>query len=195
MLVILFMAPLAATAATSNYRGSCTITFQAQKTIIKDFSGIAVCEPFEVTATDDMFRISVIAVDVATMDTDNSKRDRDMRKMFEHETFPHITGATEAFASDSLSTPEGHLFKMPEELTFALTIRDVTQTITATVTEPRIDASSIEATLVFDLSLSSFELDPPSFMRIVKVQDTVKVRATMSLDRIPASTRMPPAQE
>ena len=195
LLITILTAPLTATAATPNYRGSCTITFQVQKTIIKDFSGTAACEPFEVTVVDDMVRIPVVAAQVATMDTGNSKRDKDMRSMFEYETFPRITGETEAFAADRLFTPEGNLVEMPEELTFTLTIRDVTQTITATVTEPHIDSSAIEATLVFDLSLSSFELDPPSFMRLVRVKDTVKVTATVSLDKNPTSTSMPPAQE
>ena len=195
LLIALLIPPLTASATTTGYRGSCEISFYVQKTIMKDFTGTAACEPFEISVTDNMIRVPDIAVQVTTMDTDNSKRDTDMHNMFEHETFPHIIGVTEVFSSDSLSTPEGHLVEMPEELTFALTIRDVTQPITARVTEPHIDASAIEATLVFDLSLASFELDPPSFMRIVRVKDTVEVRATMSLDRNPAATRMPPAQE
>ena len=195
LFTLLLMAPLAATATTTTYRGSCTITFHGQKTMMKDFTGTAACEPFEITITDNMVRIPVIAVRVATMDTGNSKRDREMRTMFEYETFPRITGETEAFAADRLSTPEGNLVEMPDELTFALTIRDATQTITATVTEHHIDSSAIEATLVFDLSLASFELDPPSFMRIVRVKDNLQVRATMSLNRSPGLTRIPPAQE
>lgn len=191
LLILTLIVPLTATAATPKYHGSCTITFQVRKTIIKDFSGIADCEPFEITVTDNMVRIPVIAVKVATMDTGNSERDRDMRKMFDHETFPLITGDTEDFASGKFFTPDDALVEMPDELPFALTIRDITQKITATVTEHQINSSSIEATLVFDLSLSSFELDPPSFMGIIRVKDTVKVEVTMSLD-----TDLPtPAQE
>ncbi len=195
LLIALLMAPLAATATTTTYRGSCEISFYVQKTMMKDFTGTAACEPFEISVTDTMVRIPVIAVRVATMDTGNSKRDREMRTMFEYETFSRITGETAAFTADRLSTPEGHLVEMPEELTFALTIRDITQTITARVTEPHIDASAIATTLVFDLSLASYELDPPSFMRIVRVKDNLQVRATMSLDRSPGSSRIPPAQE
>ncbi len=195
LLILILLAPLASTAAIPNYRGSCTITFEVQKTMMMDFTGHAACEPFEITITDNMVSIPVIVVPVATMDTGNSRRDRDMRTMFESQTFPRITGETEAFASDRLLTTEGRLDEIPEELTFALTIRDITQMITATVTEPNIDSSSIEATLVFDLSLASFELDPPSFMGIVKVKDNLQVRVKVSLDRNPASSHSPPTQE
>ncbi len=195
LLISMLMAPLAATAATSNYRGSCTITFQVQKTVMKDFTGTAACESFEITVTDNMVSIPFIVVPIAAMDTGNSKRDREMRTMFESQTFPRITGETEGFASDRLLTTAGPLAEMPEELTFALTIRDITQTITATVTEPHSDSSSIEATLIFDLSLASFELDPPSFMGIVRVKDNLQIRAKVSIDRIPASTHIPPIQE
>lgn len=187
LLISILMVSLATTAATANYRGSCTITFQVQKTVMKDFTGTAACEAFEIIVTDDLISIPVIVVPVATMDTGNSRRDREMRTMFESHTFPLITGETEAFSSDRL---EGRLDQMPEELTFALTIRDITQTITATVTEPLIDSSSIEATLVFDLSLSSFALDPPSFLGIFRVKDTVTVSVDISLDsNLPTSTQ------
>ena len=195
LLISILMAPLAATAATPTFRGSCAITFQVQKTVMKDFTGTAACEPFEITVTEDMISIPVIVVPVATMDTGNSRRDREMRTMFESQIFPRITGETEAFASDRLSIPEGRLDQMPEELTFALTIRGITQTITATVTEPHIEPSSIEATLIFDLSLASFKLDPPSFMGIVRVKDNLQLRAKVSLDRSPASAHIPTTQE
>lgn len=182
LLTIILLAPLTATAAASSYRGSCAITFEVQKTIIKDFSGTAACEPFEITMTDDMVNIPVIAVKVATMDTGHSERDEDMRKMFEHERFPLITGDTEAFAANEFLTAEHKNIRTPEEVRFALTIRDITQEITATVTKPQIDPSSITATLLFDLSLSSFELDPPTFLGVIKVKDTLQVRVTMSFD-------------
>ncbi|MBD1401457.1 YceI family protein [Pelovirga terrestris] len=195
LLISMLMAPLAANAATSTYRGHCTITFQVQKTVMKDFTGTATCEPFEIIVTDDLISIPVIVVPVASMDTGNSRRDREMRAMFESQTFPRITGEAEAFTADRLSTPERRLDQMPEELTFALTIRDITQTITARVTEPHIDASAIEATLVFDLSLASFELDPPSFIGIVRVRDDLLLRAKVSLDRSPTSAHIPTTQE
>ncbi len=99
LLISMLMAPLAATAATQNYRGSCTITFQVQKTVMKDFTGTAACESFEITVTDNMVSIPFIVVPIAAMDTGNSKRDREMRTMFESQTFPRITGETEGFAS------------------------------------------------------------------------------------------------
>ena len=195
LLISIFVAPQATAAATVNYRGSCTVTFQVQKTMMKDFSGHAACEPFDLTVTDNKISIPVIAVQVATMETGNSKRDREMRIMFEYQTFPRITAEIEDYTADQPLTTGGRIDQIPEELTFGLTIRDITQRITATVTEPRIDSSVIEATLVFDLSLASFELDPPSFMGIVKVKDHLQIRANVFLDRNPASTTTPQAQE
>lgn len=195
LLIMTLAAPLAATAATSTYLGRCDITFDVQKTIIKNFSGTAACEPFEITATDDKIDIPVIAVQVATMETGNSSRDEDMRTMFEHETFPLIRGNAESFAADEFLTSEQEIARTPDEISFALTIRDITQKITATVTQPQINESSISATLVFDLSLSSFELDPPTFLGIIKVKDTVKVKVAMTLERNQQSTRTPQAQE
>lgn len=195
LVIMILMAPLAATAATPTYRGRCAISFHVQKTIIKDFSGTVACEPFEITITDNMVKIPVISVQVTAMDTGNSSRDKDMYRMFEHENFPLITGDTEAFAADEFLTSEDEIARTPEEISFALTIRDITQKVTARVTESQINSSSISTTLVFDLSLSSFELNPPSFMGIIKVKDTVKVKVTMSLDQNPATTRTPQAQE
>lgn len=195
LLIMTLAAPLAATAATSTYLGRCDITFDVQKTIIKNFSGTAACEPFEITVTDDKIDIPVIAVQVATMETGNSSRDEDMRTMFEHETFPLIRGNAESFAADEFLTSEQEIARTPDEISFALTIRDITQKITATVTQPQINESSISATLVFDLSLSSFELDPPTFLGIIKVKDTVKVKVAMTLERNQQSTRTPQAQE
>lgn len=195
LLPIILMAPLAANAATPSYRGSCEISFYVQKTIIKDFSGTAKCEPFEISVTDNMIRVPDIAVQVTTMDTGNSARDKDMRTMFEHETFPLITGDAEDFAADEFLTSEHKIVSTPDVVAFILTIRDITQKITATVTEPQIDASTISATLVFDLSLSSFELNPPSFMGFIRVKDTVQVKVTMSLDRNPVSVGEPQSQE
>jgi len=195
LLITILMAPLAATAASPSYRGSCEITFQVQKTIIKDFSGTAQCEPFAISVTDNMIKVPDIAVQVTSMDTGNSKRDKDMRTMFEHDTFPLITGDAETFAADEFLTAEDKIVRTPEEVSFALTIRDITQQITATVTEPQIESSTISATLIFDLSLSSFELNPPSFLGVIRVKDTVQVKVTMSLDRSPVATEEPQSQE
>lgn len=194
LLIMMIIASFAAAAVASDYDGHCDIIFEVQTTTT-NFSGTAVCKPFTINAADDRISIPVIVVEVATMATGNSRRDKAMREMLEHTTFPLITGNTETFIQGGLVTSEHHLVRPPEELTFALTIRDVTHRITATVTEPQSAAATIAATLAFDLSLSSFALDPPSFLGIIRVKDTVKVRATMSLDRSPGPPRVPPAQE
>ncbi len=195
LLIIIFIAPLAATAASTSYHGNCEISFYVQKTIINDFSGTAECEPFEIFITDNMIRVPAIAVQITSMDTGNSRRDKDMRTMFEYETFPLITGDAEAFAADEFLTSEHKIVRTPEEVSFALTIRDITQKIAATVTEPHIDPATIAATLVFNLSLSSFELSPPSFMGVIRVKDTVKVKVRIFLNRNPASAETPQIQE
>lgn len=195
LLITMTLVSFPAAAATQNYHGSCSITFQVQKTIIKDFTGTAVCEPFEISIADNMVRVPVIAVRVAAMDTGNRNRDKEMYSMFEHEIFPLITGNTGTFAADEFLTSEHEIASTPEEISFALTIRDITKEVTARVTEPQIDSSTLSATLDFDVSLSSFELSPPSFLGIIKVQDAVKIKVTMSLDRNPAATKMPQAQE
>lgn len=195
LVIITLIVPLTATAATPKYHGSCTITFQVQKTIIKNFSGTAACEPFEISIADNLVRIPVIAVQVTAMDTGNNSRDKEMHSMFEHEIFPLISGDAGTFAADQFLTSEHNIVRTPEEISFALTIRDITQKVTARITEPQIDSSTISATLIFALSLSSFELDPPSFLGVIKVKDIVKVNVTMSLDRNSAATKMPQAQE
>jgi len=197
LVIITLIVPLTATATanTQNYRGSCSITFQVQKTIIKNFSGTAACEPFEISIADNLVRVPVIAVQVTAMDTGNNSRDKEMHSMFEHEIFPLISGDAGTFAADEFLTTEHHIVRTPEEISFALTIRDITQKVTARVTEPQIGSSTISAILDFDVSLSSFELNPPSFLGVIKVKDIVKVNVTMSLDRNSAATKMPQAQE
>lgn len=193
-LIMVTVASFAATSAASDYDGRCDIIFEVQTTTTS-FSGTAVCKPFTVTAVDDMISIPVIVTEVAAMATGNSKRDKAMREMLEYTTFPLITGNTGIFFPGQHITSEHHLVQPPDELTFSLTIRDITHRITATVTQPRVGTPATEATLAFDLSLSSFELDPPSFLGIIRVKDTVRVRATMNLDRSPAPATGSPAQE
>jgi hypothetical protein len=189
LLIAMTLASFPATAATSGYDGRCDIIFEVQTTTT-NFTGTAVCKPFTITAVDDMMNIPVIAVEVATMATGNSRRDKAMREMFEHTTFPLISGHTKIFLPGEHMTSGGQLIQPPEDLTFALTIRDITHRITATVTKPQVDASATEATLRFDLSLSSFELNPPSFLGIIRVNDTVSVKVNMVLDiNRPTSTQ------
>jgi len=109
------------------------------------------------------------------MDTNNKRRDKKMREMFEEEKFPTISGNA---GSAVLSEIRAGKAKVP----LKLKIRDIEKPVTATVSHVVVTDSRIKGELAFDVSLADYRLDPPRPLGMIKVDDKVSVTVTVILD-------------
>jgi len=180
LLVFVFITTLPLTVFATDYRGNCAIVFQGDSTL-HGFQGKARCQPFSVSKVDGIVDFSRVSVAVADMDTDNAKRDRKMREMFEEKRFPLITGSAGLVA---LKEIRSGLKKGTDSTTvvFKLKIREIVKPVTATVTKFVETDSRITADLAFTLSLADYRLQPPSVLGLIRVDDKVSVTATVVLE-------------
>jgi len=180
LLVLAFVFTLPLSVFATDYRGNCTIVFQGDSTL-HGFQGKARCQPFTASKIDGVVDISKVSVAVADMDTDNAKRDKKMREMFEEKRFPLITGSAGLVALKEIRSV---LKKGNDSATvaFKLKIREIVRPVTATVTKFVETDSRITAELAFTLSLADYRLQPPSVLGLISVDDKVSVKATVVLE-------------
>lgn len=176
---------LASSAWGAVLEGTCEVAFFGTSTL-HDFSGKGACLPFQMTLEETMDTARMadgqgIKVAIAGMDTDNRKRDAKMREMFDSDHFPFVRGTLPAFDPRQLA---GRLLAAAREgtpLAFDLTIRDITRRIEARAVHFQEDESGISFDLAFDISLHDYRLEPPSVLGLIRVGDTVSVRAPFRL--------------
>lgn len=154
-----------------DYQGECTVSFHGSSTL-HDFHGRGACQPFTATRTDGVVDISRITVAVAGLDTDNSKRDKKMREMFDEKKYPVITAGSGPLA----------LKDARSKVAFRLKIKDIEKPVTATVTNFTETDAGITADVAFTLSLAEYHLKPPSVLGMIRVDDKVSVQATIVLN-------------
>ncbi|HMP89796.1 MAG TPA: hypothetical protein PJ991_06325 [Kiritimatiellia bacterium] len=139
------------------------------------FSGSSTLHRFSGTAIPDSLLVETggvfISVPVKTMKTDNRMRDRSMYHMLGAERFPYIYGRAALShlrdASDGSTAP------------IELTIGDLTQTNPATCRLLPGENGVYYLMLDMDVSLKQFELEPPSVMGIMRVEDRVHVEVIL----------------
>lgn len=176
LLSIAILLTLSSAAYASEYRGGCDITFKGSSTL-HDIHGTGKCQPFTASSRDGALEISQVAVAVSSLDTDNSRRDKKMREMFEENRHPLITGGPGGVALREIrSAKEG------ARVSFPLKIRDIVRPVTGTVTKFTESDTRITADVTFTLSLAEYDLKPPSVIGLIRVDDKVSVTATMFLD-------------
>ena len=176
ILTIIILLIISSTAFGGEYRGACTITFKADSTL-HEVHGKGKCQPFTASSQDGILEVSPVAVAVSTLDTDNAKRDRKMREMFNEKGYPFITGTSMPVALEEIRrAKEGGTAK------FQLKIRDIVRPVTATVTNFSESTSRITADLTFTLSLAEYALQPPSVIGLIRVDDKVAVTVGVMLE-------------
>lgn len=162
------------TAQAGNLTATADIQFSGSSTL-HDFEGRASSKPFVASFTEDQKngQLQVAAkasLSVKDMDTENSKRDKKMFKMFDLEHFKFITGElTETALSLKGSTPA----------TLRLKIRTVEHEVDATISDVRRDGNDISCIMKFPISLKAFDLKGPSVLGLIRVDDTVYVECTI----------------
>lgn len=181
LLIIFLLCVFPATLFASEYQGNCAITFKGSSTL-HDFDGKAKCQPFTVSVTDGVIDASKLSVAIADMDTDNSRRDNNMREMFEDKKFPLITGNAGAIALKELRGAQKKGADSSHKISFKLKIRDVVHPVTATVKNLVETDGHITADIHFTLSLAEFHLTPPSVLGMIKVDDKIEVKSSFVLN-------------
>ncbi|HKJ04883.1 MAG TPA: YceI family protein [Geopsychrobacteraceae bacterium] len=180
LIVVALFVALPFSALAVDYQGHCSVLFQGSSTL-HDFDGKGSCQPFTVTENSGRMTIPELKVSVADMDTDNSKRDKKMFQMFEAEKYPVITGNTGAVVLDSFRSKLKERNDSAADIVIDLKIRDIEKPVTAQLKNVNETSSEISADLVFQVSLSDYQLEPPSVLGIIRVGDVVNVTVSLLL--------------
>ena len=171
------------TALAIDYQGNCSVVFQGSSTL-HDFNGTGSCQPFSISENAGIMTISELNVAISGLDTDNSRRDKQMRKMFDAVTYPLVKGS---IGSVDLADIRKSLHENKDSTTeavFQLKIRDIEKTVTAVLQNIVETEAKITADLVFTLSLADYQLKPPTVFFIIRVGDSVKVTTSFTLEAL-----------
>ncbi len=174
-----------ALADTSRWSGTSSITFDGTSTL-HDWGGKVEAKPFVTTVTTDAAGNPVkveatVTVEVAKMDTAEAKRDENMRKAMQAAAHPLITGVIDAPFS---AIRQGDA--APATLPLKLTMLGKTQTLTGRISRWKQQGDKASFDLDFDLSLKKSDIKVPSVLFVIRVGDTIKVHAAVSLKRNPS---------
>ncbi|HPG00564.1 MAG TPA: YceI family protein [Kiritimatiellia bacterium] len=161
--------------AAEAWRGEADIEFSGTSTL-HDFEGNVKADPFIANVSIDGKTATLggtVVVAVVQMNTGHSKRDANMRKMFDSLHFPRIVGVVDPVQIDTGAAR----LRVPMKLT----IRDQTQTVSAKIKGWKTDGNSVQFELEMTLSLKESGLVPPTILGIIRVGDAVPVRAHVVL--------------
>jgi polyisoprenoid-binding protein YceI len=161
-------------AHAASLAGKATIKFAGSSTL-HDFDGRAAPVTFSPSEDGASRWTAEIAVPVATLDTKNGWRDRNMRSMLQADRYPVIRAVFEGIDPQTL--------RAQSILPFRLTIRDATRPATAILTHWIERDGHVEFDAAFSVSLAQYGLDPPTAL-FARVDDQVVVTVHVTLDRI-----------
>ena len=180
LLPLLLLFALPALGPAAEYQAACSIDFRASATL-HDFQGTGRCQPFTASETGGVLQIPEVSVPVASLETGNIKRDRQMREMFEAEKFPLIVGHSGAISLSVLRQALANRTIGTPDIPIRLRIRDIEREIVARVGNYLDQEGRIAADLEFTVSLAEYQLEPPSILGIIRVGDRVDVTASFVL--------------
>ena len=174
-----------ALADTSNWSGTSQISFDGTSTL-NSWGGKVAAKPFATTVTTDAAgnptRVeATVRVEVAKMDTAEAGRDVKMRESMQATAYPLIIG--------EINTPFSAIRQgdaTPSTLPLKLTLLGKTQTIMGKISNWQHRGDKATFDLDFDLSLKQSGIKVPSMLLFIKVGDTIKVHAAVSLKRNPS---------
>jgi hypothetical protein len=178
------------------YAGHCDIEFCGTSNL-HDFSGTVTSRPFEIIATpsDDLYEIlrtTEVEVEIKKMDTGIGLMNKNMYKMFEADTYPLITGTIADSPQNAAIAAIG--IAPGESLPLAITLHGKTNTVNAAIEDVTQEKDGTTViTGVFDLSLTAYGIEPPTFFFIFKVGDTVHLR--VKVVTCPATPQGQPADQ
>lgn len=161
-----------------DYSGSGEVHFTGYSTG-HNFGGDLNIKPFEAQlikqGTQEILVIPKIQISIQDMKTGNGSRDNKMYDMFNSKAFPELSGQML-----KLNISEENLSGTQFEI--LLKIKNIEKPITATATTLIKSDDSIKFGFSFPVSLSDYELRPPSALfGMIKVKDRVDVNGTLDL--------------
>jgi polyisoprenoid-binding protein YceI len=156
---------LAVDANAGEVHGTATTRFSGSSTL-HDFSGTAGPATFVLEPSPTASWAALVAVPIAGLSTDNSLREKEMRKMFHADEHPTIHATFVDVVPDAV--------RKSGRLPFRLSIADVERELTAEVSDWRQTDTRVELDAAFTISLSDFQLEAPGSL-FLRVDDSVKV--------------------
>jgi len=174
-------------AQSSEWGGTCKVAF-AGKSTLHDFDGTVSAEPFTVTITNFENPASAdasaeVLVKASKMDTGNKKRDVEMRKSLDLDTYPEISVSVKNLTAEKTNPRTSGAAPEPTVIPFTLKLKGKTHQLTGKVSDWSYADDRITCTVSFPISLSEAGIKPPSVLGLVKVKDGIAVTARLSLAR------------
>ncbi|TLD72824.1 YceI family protein [Phragmitibacter flavus] len=168
---------------TTKWRGTGDITFSGTSTL-HEWSGKVATEPFIATVDIDDHQQpkslkAAAQVKATAMDTAEPDRDKKMRESMKVGSFPLITASFDTAFTGEIP---------PQTLPFELTLLGKAQKVEGTISNWKAAKNNKQVTfdVTFDLSLKTSNIKVPSVLLVIRVGDTIKVRATITLNRVSA---------
>ena len=169
---------LISAADAENWNGSAQITFSGTSTLHAG-SGTVAAEPFKTTVVMSGGKprraASTVTVKVAEMNTDEPKRDQNLRQAMKISSHPLVTGKIDSDFNDIAASGS------PPRLPVELTLLGKPQRVTATISNWKLASGKATFDLEFPVSLKASGITVPTVLLFIKVGDTVKVRASVTL--------------
>jgi hypothetical protein len=160
------------------WNGKADLTFDGTSTL-HDWGGKVTAQPFKADITfsggKPQHVKSTVTVKATAMDTQEPKRDENMRKAMEVTDHPLITGKIDADFSEIAASGT------PTKLPLALTLLGKPQNITGTISNWQLKGGKASFDLEFPVSMKASGISVPSVLLIIRVGDAVTVRAHVTL--------------
>ena len=176
----LFFLLLATLAHAETWNGKATIAFDGTSTL-HDWGGKVAAQPFKADVNmngDKPVRIvSTVTVKAAEMDTEEGKRDENMRKAMKVTDHPLIVGKIDAKFSEVAAAGT------PTKLPIELNLLGKPQNVTGTISNWKLNGNKATFDLEFPVSMKASGISVPTVLLFIKVGDGIKVRASVTLTK------------
>lgn len=180
LLSFLGLAASVCAADTTRWSGTSQISFSGTSTL-HDWAGVVPARPFTtVVQMDDAGKpVSIqakVEVEAVKMDTDEPKRDANMKKAMKAADHPLISASINTPFS-AVSAANG----TPASLPMELTLLGKTHKVQAVVSRWNLQGKKATFDVEFELSLKDCGISVPSVLMVIRVGDKVRVHAPVVL--------------
>ena len=162
------------------WNGKAEMTFDGTSTL-HAWGGKVSAQPFKADVTMagavPQQVVSTVIVKASQMDTAEAKRDEKMRESMQVTSHPLIEGDINVKFSEI--APAG----TPTKLPLTLTLLGKPQKVNATLSNWKLSGKKATFDLDFDLSLKKSGIAVPTVLVFIKVGDTIKVHASVTLNQ------------
>lgn len=171
--------------AAEKWSGTGSIRFLGKSTL-HDFTGTVAIAPFTLTVDEPEGRekatlSGTLTASVAKMDTQDEKRDENMRASLDAAKHPLITvSLSKVKVADTKPQWQGRLPK-PSTVPFDLTILGKTKAHIGRVASWSEKDGVVTMVVAFPVSLKDYGIKVPTVLGVIRVKDTIEVEATIEL--------------